>query len=62
VHNEEFNDICSSLNIIRVIKPRRMGWVGHVACTGERKGGYSVIVGETRGTSTTCKTRAQMGV
>jgi hypothetical protein len=45
LHNEESNDLCSSPNIFRVIKPRRMRWVGHVACTGEKKGGYRVIVG-----------------
>ena len=32
-------------NIIRVIKPRRMRWVGHVACNGERKGAYRAVVG-----------------
>jgi hypothetical protein len=25
LHNEELNDLCSSLNIVRVIKSRRMG-------------------------------------
>jgi len=25
-HNEEFNDLHSSLNIVRLIKSRRMGW------------------------------------
>jgi len=38
VHNEEFNDLYSSPNIIRVIKSRRMRWTGHVACIGERTG------------------------
>ena len=31
LHNEEFNDLCSSLNIVRVVKSRRMKWAGHVA-------------------------------
>jgi len=31
LHNEELNDLYSSPNIIRVIKSRRMGQVGHVA-------------------------------
>jgi hypothetical protein len=31
LHNEELNDLYSSPNIIRVIKLRRMRWVGHVA-------------------------------
>ena len=38
LHDEELNDLYSSLNIIRVIKSRRMRWVGHVACMGERGG------------------------
>jgi len=31
LHNEELNDLYSSPNIVRVIKSRRMRWVGHVA-------------------------------
>jgi len=31
LHNEELNDLYSSPNIIRIIKLRRMRWVGHVA-------------------------------
>ena len=27
LHNKELNDLCSSPNIIRVIKSRRMRWV-----------------------------------
>ena len=29
--------ICSSPNIVRVIKSRRMRWAGHVACMGEER-------------------------
>jgi hypothetical protein len=36
-HNEELYDLYSSPNIIRVIKSRRMRWVGHVARMGERE-------------------------
>jgi hypothetical protein len=28
LHNEELNDLYSSLNIIQVIKLRKMGWAG----------------------------------
>ena len=31
LHNEELNDHYCSTNIVRVIKSRRMRWVGHVA-------------------------------
>jgi hypothetical protein len=31
LHSGELNDLYSSLSIIRLIKPRRMRWVRHVA-------------------------------
>jgi hypothetical protein len=37
-HNEELFALYSALNIIRVIKSRRLIWTGHVAGMGERKG------------------------
>jgi len=38
LRNEELNDLYSSPNIVRVIKPRRMRWAGHVARMGEERG------------------------
>jgi len=29
LHNEELNDVYSSLNVIGVFKSRRMGWAGY---------------------------------
>jgi len=49
LHNEELNDIYSSLNIVRVIKSRRMRWGGHVARLGEERGVYRVLVGKPEG-------------
>ena len=46
LHNEELNDLYCSLNIVRVIKSRRMRWAGHVARMGERRGIYRVLVGK----------------
>ena len=46
LHNEELNDLYTSPNIIRVIKSRKMRWAGHVACMGERRGLYRVLVGK----------------
>jgi len=45
LHYEELNDLYSS-NIIRMIKSRRIRWVGHVASMGERKGVHRVLVGK----------------
>jgi hypothetical protein len=49
LHNDELHDLYSSPNIVRVIKSRRMMWVGHVAGTGEGRGVYGVLVGRTEG-------------
>ena len=38
LHNEELNDLYCSLNIVRVIKSRRIRWAGHVARMGEERG------------------------
>ena len=32
----ELNGLCSSPNIVRVIKSRRMSWAGHVARMGDQ--------------------------
>ena len=37
------------LNIVRVIKSRRMRWAGHVACMEERRGVHKVLVGTPEG-------------
>ena len=44
--NEELNDLYCSLNIMRVIKSRRMRWAGHVLHMGEERGVYRVLVGK----------------
>ena len=49
LQNEDLNDLYSSPNIIRVIKSRRLKWAGHVACMGERRGTYRVLVGKPEG-------------
>jgi len=59
LHNEELDDLYSSPNIIRVIKSRRMRWVGHVARMGERH--IQVFSGETWGNETTWETQAKVG-
>jgi hypothetical protein len=49
LHSEELNDLHSSPNIVRLIKSRRIRWVGHVACMGESRDVYRVLVGEPEG-------------
>ena len=49
LHNEELNDLYSSPNIIWVIKSRRIRWAEQVACMGERRGAYRVLVGKPEG-------------
>ena len=61
LHNEELSDLYCSPNIVRVIKSRRMRWVGHVTCMGEGRGMYRVLVGKLEGKETTGETQAQMG-
>jgi hypothetical protein len=49
LHNEELNDLYSIPKIVRVVKSRRMRWVGHVARMGEDRGVYRVLVGKPEG-------------
>jgi len=49
LHKEELIDLCSSPNIVLVIKLRRMRWAGHEARMGERRGIYRVLVGKPEG-------------
>jgi len=49
LHNEKLNNLCSSPNIVRGIKSRRMRWAVHVECIGERRGVYRVLVGKPEG-------------
>jgi hypothetical protein len=44
LHNEELRDLYSSPSIIRIIKSRRMRWVGHVARMGEKRNAYRLLV------------------
>jgi hypothetical protein len=49
VHSDELHDLCSSPNIVRVIKSRTMRWAGHVARMGEGRDAYRVLVGRPEG-------------
>jgi hypothetical protein len=58
LHNGELHILYSSLDIIRQIKSRRMRWEGHVACMGEGRNMYRVLVEKPEGKETTWKTKA----
>jgi hypothetical protein len=49
LHNEEDHNLCPSPDIIRQIKLRRMRWAGHMACMGEERKVYKVLVGKPEG-------------
>jgi hypothetical protein len=44
LHNEELHDLYSSWSIIRMVKSRRMRWMGHVARMGEKWNAYRLLV------------------
>jgi hypothetical protein len=49
LHNDEFHRLYCSMNIVRVIKSRRMRWAGHMACVEEGRGVYTVLIGRSEG-------------
>jgi hypothetical protein len=57
LHNEELNDLYSSPNIVQVINLRRMRWTRQVACMGEMRGIYRVLVEKPEGKRPLGRTR-----
>jgi hypothetical protein len=49
LQNKELHDLYSSPSIIRIIKPRRMRWSGHVARIGEKRNAYRLLVRKPEG-------------
>jgi hypothetical protein len=49
LHSEELHNLYSSPDNIRQVKSRRMRWAGHVACMGEERKVYKVLVGKPEG-------------
>jgi hypothetical protein len=49
LHSDGLHSLYSSLNIVRVIKSRRMRWAGHVARMRDGRGVYRVLVGRPEG-------------
>jgi hypothetical protein len=46
LHNEEFHNLYTSPDIIRVIKSRKMRWTEPVGCMGQIRNAYSILVGK----------------
>jgi hypothetical protein len=49
LHNEEFHNLYSLPDIIRVIRSRKVGWAGHIACMGEMRNEYNILVEKPEG-------------
>jgi hypothetical protein len=49
LYNEELHNLCSSPDIIRQVKSRRIRWAGHVARMGEERKLYKVLLGKPEG-------------
>jgi hypothetical protein len=49
LYDDELHNLYSSLNIVRMIKSRRMGWVERMAHMGEGRSVYGVLVGRPKG-------------
>jgi hypothetical protein len=45
LHNEEFRNLFSSQNIIRMTKPRRIRLVWHVENVGDVRSVYNILIG-----------------
>jgi hypothetical protein len=46
LHNEKLHNLYSSRSIIRMIKLRRMRWVGYIARMGAKRNAYRTLVGK----------------
>jgi hypothetical protein len=51
LHNEELHNLYASPNTVRVIKSRRIRWVGYVEHVVEMRHIYEIVVGKPEGKS-----------
>jgi hypothetical protein len=49
LHSGELHNLYSSADVIRQKKSRKMRWAGHVACMGQGRNVYRVLVGKPEG-------------
>jgi hypothetical protein len=59
LHKEELHDLYSSPSIIRIIKSKRMRWVGHIARMGKKRNTYRLLVGKPEGKRLLGRTRGR---
>jgi hypothetical protein len=57
LHSGKLRDLYSSPSIIRIIRPRRMRWEGHVVRIGEKRNAYRLLVGKPEGRKQLVKAR-----
>jgi hypothetical protein len=57
LHKEELHDLYTAAHVIRVIKPRRMRWAGHIARVGEKRGAHRVVERKPEGKRPIGRTR-----
>jgi hypothetical protein len=55
LHNEEFHNLYTLQNVVRVIRSRRMRQAGHVACIEVMRNLYKISIGKTFREETTWK-------
>ena len=49
LHNEDLHSLYPSLNIVRVIKSRRLRWAGHVVRMEEGRSVFKILTGKPTG-------------
>jgi hypothetical protein len=59
LHNEELNNLYSSPSILRVIKPRRMRWAGHLTRMGAKRKAYRILVLKSEGMKSLGRSRCR---
>ena len=41
--------VCIALNIVRVVKSRRLRWAGHIVRMGESRSAFKILTGKSTG-------------
>ena len=44
LHNEKHHDFYSLPCVIRMMKLRRMSWVGHIVCIGDPRNAHRILI------------------